>query len=102
MPIKMQPEPAHFFERVQKRGEEFLKLHPDVKGNLLKPYWRAIIPDLYNAYSGICAYTCHWTPYDTGWKTVEHFRPKELYPQEAYLWANYRFVCGTLNGGRHY
>jgi hypothetical protein len=55
-------------------------------------------PDLYNAYSGICAYTCHWTPYDTGWKTVEHFRPKELYPQEAYLWANYRFVCGTLNG----
>ena len=21
-----------------------------------------------------------------------------MYPQEAYLWANYRFVCGVLNG----
>lgn len=98
MPVKMQPEPPHFFEQVQKKGEEFLAHYPGAKGKSLKAYWTAIIPDLYDEYRGICAYTCHWTPYDTGWKTVEHFKPKENYPQEAYHWANYRFVCGALNG----
>lgn len=98
MPVKPQPEPKHFFEKVQKKGNEFLAQHPDAKGKSLKAFWKVIIPDLYNAYSGICAYTCHWVPYDTGWKTVEHFKPKELYPQEAYSWSNYRFVCGALNG----
>jgi hypothetical protein len=29
---------------------------------------------------------------------VEHFRPKDVYPAEAYEWNNYRLVCATLNG----
>ena len=98
MPVKIQPEPPHFFEKVRKKGEEFLLRNPHVKGTDLKPYWRKIIPDLHDAYSGICAYTCHWIPYDTGSVTVEHFKPKELYPQHAYCWDNYRLVCGRLNG----
>ncbi len=98
IPIKMQPEPSHFYEKVQKKGEKFLAQHPEAKGSALEAYWRSIIPDLYTAYSKICAYSCHWIPEDTGWNTVEHFRPKDLYPEEAYCWANYRLVCGRLNG----
>jgi uncharacterized protein (TIGR02646 family) len=61
-------------------------------------YWRRIGSKLHAGYGGICAYSCHWIPYDTGADTVEHFRPKDTYPAEAYEWANYRLVCATLNG----
>jgi hypothetical protein len=105
MPVEKQPEPKDFFKKVQEPGEKFLVQNPHPKGNQWRghEYWVEIIPDLYDAYSGICAYSCHWTPYDTGWKTVEHFKPKSKYPQEAYHWDNYRFVCGALNGckGNH-
>ncbi len=103
MPVKLQPEPPHFFVKVRRPGEEFLLQNPGVKGSKLKQYWREIIPDLYDAYGGICAYTCHKVEFDTGAKTVEHFKPKEKYPQDAYRWDNYRFVCSTLNGrkGNH-
>ncbi|GCE14345.1 hypothetical protein [Tengunoibacter tsumagoiensis] len=96
-PIKPQPEPASFYEQVQKKGEEFLVQHPNLKGSKLKPYWRACIPELREAYSHICAYTCHWICPDTGAATVDHFKPKELYPQDAYRWSNYRLVCSLLN-----
>ncbi len=72
--------------------------HPKGKAWNSHAYWRTVIPDLYKAYHGICAYTCIWTPEDTGWKTVEHFLPKNSYPEEAYKWSNYRFVCGIMNG----
>jgi hypothetical protein len=98
IPIKMQPEPAHFFAKVQKKGERFLQEHPGAKGKQLQPYWRTIIPGLHRAYSGICAYTCHWIAPDTGSATVDHFKPKENYPEHAYRWDNYRLVCGTMNG----
>jgi hypothetical protein len=98
MHVQKQPEPLHFFEKVQKKGEKFLLQYPDAKGKDLKPYWRAVIPDLHHAYSGICAYTCHWIPFDTGSPTVNHFKPKEAYPKYAYQWDNYRLVCGMLNG----
>src|SRR6266849_7343263 len=98
MPIKKQKEPPHFFETVQKPGEEFLAHHPEARGSKLRAYWREIIPDLHKAYHSICAYTCHWISDDTGWSTVDHFKPKELYPHDAYRWDNYRLVCGRLNG----
>jgi len=105
MPVQEQPVPDLFFEKVQAPGEIFLAQNPLPSGKDFSKhaYWRAIIPDLYDAYRGICAYSCHWTPYDTGWKTVEHFKPKSKYPQDAYRWDNYRFVCGILNGckGNH-
>jgi hypothetical protein len=57
-----------------------------------------VLAELHDAYGGICAYSCHWIPYDTGADTVEHFRPKDTYPGDAYEWSNYRLVCATLNG----
>src|SRR5437773_2194602 len=28
---------------------------------------------------------------------VEHFRPKELYPDACFVWENYLFSCGRCN-----
>lgn len=105
IPVKMQPEPSDFFNKVQEPGERFLTRVPEPRGRDWRDhdYWTTIIPDLYEAYNGICAYTCHWIPLDTGSISVDHFKPKGKYPQDAYRWANYRLACGALNGrkGEH-
>lgn len=31
---------------------------------------------------------------------VEHFRPKDLYPEVVFVWMNYLYACGQCNGGR--
>jgi hypothetical protein len=98
--IKLREEPRIFETRVRRRGRRFIKdnPHPTTKQWRTHQYWREVATDLHDLYEGICAYSCHWIPYDTGADTVEHFRPKDLYPREAYEWSNYRLVCSTLNG----
>ncbi len=100
IPVKPRPEPEDFFEKVRRPGEQFLAKvsHPTATEWTKKCYWRRALDQLYEAYSGICAYSCHWIPPDTGAKSVDHFKPKETYPQEAYRWENYRLMCGILNG----
>jgi hypothetical protein len=92
-------EPDRFNDQVRRRGERFLQKHPKPTFRQWRShsYWRAVGEELHEAYGGVCAYSCHWIPYDTGADTVEHFRPKDLYPGEAYEWSNYRLVCATLN-----
>ena len=104
MPVKLQPEPSDFFTKVQKKGEEFQAKTPKPTEREWKAhrYWQLALDDLYTAYSGICAFSCHWIPPLTGGKSVEHFKPKSKYPEEAYHWDNYRLVCGTLNGRKGY
>jgi len=29
---------------------------------------------------------------------IEHMRPKDLYPEEAFAWSNYVYACGRCNG----
>ncbi len=100
IPVKKQPAPGHFVIKVEKPGKKFLAQNPDPKAKDWKNhnYWREIEKDLYQAYSGICTYSCLWIPHVTGGKTVEHFKPKSKYPHEAYNWENYRLVCLLLNG----
>ena len=31
---------------------------------------------------------------------VEHFRPKDLYPDAVFAWRNYLYACGPCNGGK--
>jgi uncharacterized protein (TIGR02646 family) len=95
--------PADFHQRVRRPGQLFLRSlrprrRPTAKQWQTHAYWRQVAPELHDIYGGICAYSCHWIPYDTGADTVEHFRPKKLYPSRAYDWSNYRLVCSTLNG----
>ncbi|HET9184386.1 MAG TPA: hypothetical protein VFP59_19870 [Candidatus Angelobacter sp.] len=98
--IDEQTEPAKFNARVRIRGRRFIDQNPDPTPKQWRThqYWREIGSELHDAYGGICAYSCHWIPYDTGADTVEHFRPKDRYPADAYEWSNYRLVCATLNG----
>lgn len=32
---------------------------------------------------------------------IEHMRPKDLYPQETYVWRNYVLACGPCNGPKN-
>lgn len=98
--VTRQPEPATFDALVRQPGLRFLrtKSRPTSKEFAVHSYWRRILASLHGAYNGVCAYSCHWIPYDTGADTVEHFRPKKKYTRGAYEWTNYRLVCATLNG----
>lgn len=97
--IHPEPEPGDFDRLVRSRGKRFLDKHPSPSSKQLAQhnYWVDILPLLRLAYNSICAYTCHWVPPDTGWNTIDHFRPKDRYPKLAYEWANYRYVCGLAN-----
>jgi hypothetical protein len=92
-------EPSDFNTQVRVPGVEFLLTcpNPTTKQWASRSYWRRILKKLHSDFSGICSYSCHWIPYDTGADTVEHFKPKNLHPRDAYEWANYRLVCQTLN-----
>ncbi len=97
--VTRKPEPANFDKRVREPGRQFLAACPNPTQRQWNShsYWRRVIHSLHSAYGGICAYSCHWIPYDTGADTVEHFRPKTKYPQDAYEWRNYRLACQLLN-----
>lgn len=98
--VNLQPEPFHFDARVRRRGLRFLARNPNPSQKQWHNhnYWTEVGFDLHSAYGGICAYSCHWIAFDTGWKTTEHFLPKSNYPEFAYEWDNYRLVAGVLNG----
>jgi uncharacterized protein (TIGR02646 family) len=32
---------------------------------------------------------------------IEHMRPKDLYPEQAYVWRNYVLACGPCNGPKN-
>lgn len=98
--VDPQPEPASFDAKVRQPGKRFLKTTPNPteaewRGHA---YWRQCARELHQAYRGICAYSCHWIPLDTGFSSVDHFKPKKQFPRQAYEWNNYRLASGILNG----
>jgi uncharacterized protein (TIGR02646 family) len=38
---------------------------------------------------------------DSAADEVEHIKPKNLYPGEAFVWENYLYACGTCNGPKN-
>ena len=103
--VEEQEEPATFAAAVREPGALFLAANPHATSNDLQQhdYWRRAAKGLYDAYDGICAYTCHKIAVDTGWATVEHFVPKSVERHLAYDWSNFRLVCGRMNArkGKH-
>ena len=103
--VQEQPEPLRFETDVRKPGRRFLMGHrkPTATQWISHSYWRRVLVELYDAYRGVCAYTCHWIPRDTGADTVDHFVPKSVKSASAYEWKNFRLVCGRMNGrkGNH-
>jgi hypothetical protein len=100
MHVDPQPEPGLFHDRVRVPGNGFLDAtpHPTEKQWSSRNYWTRVSREMHVSYGGICMYSCHWIPHDTGSKTIDHFRPKDTHPRDAYEWSNFRLVCGTLNG----
>jgi uncharacterized protein (TIGR02646 family) len=93
-------EPSSFDVLVRQRGALFLSKCPKPTASQWRThdYWNLVKKEFRTTYNEVCAYSCHWIPADTGANTVEHFRPKDVHPADAYDWSNYRLVCGTLNG----
>ena len=95
IPIQIQPELANFNDRVRKPGIVFLNIlgrkptHKDWKEAWL---WNRITKELYQAYSGICAYSASWIPSGT----IDHFIPRSCSPDLAYEWGNYRLAMEKL------
>jgi hypothetical protein len=98
--VDLKDEPEKFEARVRKCGRRFLARCPNPTSRQWRDhaYWTEVGKELHSVYGGICAYSCHWIAYDTGWRTVEHYLPKDINPDLAYEWNNYRLVCGVLNG----
>lgn len=38
---------------------------------------------------------------DSAADEVEHFRPKDLYPELVFVWSNYLYACGPCNGPKN-
>lgn len=60
-------------------------------------YWRRCLPDLYEAYGGVCAYTAFRIPKPLGLSTVDHYVPCSRSPGLAYEWSNYRLASHQIN-----
>lgn len=94
--VEPQPEPADFDARVRQKGQE------DVQGtDELRPHWRHCIPQLWQAYRGICAYSCLHIPRGTGAMSVDHLLPKSKQRALAYEWNNYRLACSRMNARKN-
>ena len=91
--VQPQPEPADFDCKVRQPGLKYLQKNP---GGKLPRLWGKVISDLWTAYDGICAYSCHWFPL-LGGESVDHFVPQTINSQLAYEWSNYRLTLQKMN-----
>ncbi len=103
IPVHPRPEPADFDRRVRQPGRAWLAnrnldsqqaLPPKTN---LKPLWRYCLPQLHQAYQGICAYVCVFIEPVVGSGSVDHMRAKSSRPDLAYEWSNFRLACSIMN-----
>lgn len=99
IPVQEQPEPTDFSAKVRIPGEAFLKRVPNPTNKQFKKerHWKECISDLLAAYKGVCAYSAHWIPPDVTRATVDHFLPKDVAPELAYEWSNFRLCSEKMN-----
>ncbi len=103
MPVQRQPAPGDFEKKVGARGRRVLTKHlpqPPVASTFWKgkEHWTKALGDLMSAYGQIRAFSCFRIELVTGSRSVEHFKPKSMYPASAYDWDNFRLVCSLMNG----
>src|SRR5437016_4070640 len=99
IPFALQPEPDSFDEMVRRKGAAWLRDTPNaVQRERPANYWKHGLPDLRRASRGLCAYAAMRVEAKG---TVDHFqswaRTKEITPQLAYEWSNYRFCSFAIN-----
>lgn len=97
IPVKQQPEPPNFENKVRSKGNAFLQTVPRPKTWDSREYWRESLRDLHGAYNQVCSYSAQWIPWIEGSPTVDHFIPKSVKPELAYEWSNFRLSCLKMN-----
>jgi len=99
IPVQLQPEPSDFDVEVRKKGQSWLAKNgiavnaPPPKASDLPDYWRACLEQLYDAYSGVCAYLAIYFEWPTGAASTDHYVPKSANAWLAYEWSNFRLSC---------
>lgn len=70
----------------------------DIPAKVFPPYWRDALPDLREAYGGLCSYLAMYLEPATGNATVDHFVPRGERWDLVYEWSNFRLAASTING----
>ncbi|HSI87216.1 MAG: hypothetical protein ACAI35_13475 [Candidatus Methylacidiphilales bacterium] len=103
IPVSSQPEPPDFDVEVRQKGHLWLK-KKGISLNAVPPkaykpkrYWEHSNKQLYDAYSGICAYLAIHFEWVTGASSTDHFIAKSVDAGGVYEWANYRLACLAPN-----
>jgi len=103
IPVKQQPEPDDFDQKVRQPGQKWLKsLHVPKNGVLppkttFKTFWSHSQENLWNVYGGVCAYLCIYFELSTGASSTDHFIPKSQKAWLAYEWSNFRLSLLEVN-----
>ena len=99
IPVALQPEPADFNARVRQPGLDWLASHgialnsAPPKATELPNYWTRYNRQIWEAYSGVCAYLAIYFEWVTGAASTDHFVAKSRNAGDAYEWNNYRLSC---------
>ncbi|CAO1669158.1 MULTISPECIES: hypothetical protein [Salinicola] len=99
IPVTLQPEPDDFNAEVRQRGRAWLVDRgiafddPPPKAADLPNYWSRSNQQLWEAYSGVCAYLAIYFEWGSGAASTDHFIAKSANAGEAYEWSNYRLSC---------
>jgi uncharacterized protein (TIGR02646 family) len=107
IPVSLQPEPADFDQKVRKAGYRWLEKNgipadqPLPTGSKLPPSWQKTQKELWDAYSGVCAYLCIYFAWPLGASSTDHFVAKSRLAGEAYEWSNYRLSCLGMNRNKN-
>jgi uncharacterized protein (TIGR02646 family) len=97
--VALQPEPADFDKNVRQSGRNWLASQrialnsAPPKASALPNYWTHSNYQLWEAYSGVCAYLAIYFEWVTGASSTDHFVAKSINAGAAYEWSNYRLSC---------
>ena len=103
IPVTLQPEPPDFKQEVRQKGHDWLNSKgialnvAPPKGTKLPNYWSHSNKQLWDAYSGVCAYLAIYFEWSTGASSTDHFVAKSRHAGDAYEWNNYRLACLGAN-----
>jgi uncharacterized protein (TIGR02646 family) len=107
IPVTPQAEPEDFDSLVRQRGlgrlaEQGWSIDkPPPDASALPPYWRQVQRELWQRYSGICAYLSIYFEWALGAQSTDHFVAKSSHAGQAYEWQNYRLSCLGANRNKN-
>jgi uncharacterized protein (TIGR02646 family) len=107
IPVALQPEPADFDAQVRQKGQVWLANHgialnaAPPKTPKLPTYWSHSNKQLWEVYSGVCAYLAIYFEWVTGASSTDHFVAKSALAGDAYEWSNFRLSCLGANRNKN-